>query len=185
GDVAASIVALSSTDLSTTAATTLDDALRQVTGFSLFRRSGSRTANPTSQGVSLRGVGASGASRAVVIADGVPLNDPFGGWVYWRAVPLLAIDRIEIVPGGASALFGDFGLGGAVQLVSRPIDGDRLEAVLAGGSLGTGRAAVRATARAAGFGVALGGEAFPSGGCTPTAAPDAVAPPASGHHGRG
>lgn len=64
GDVAASISTLSSTDLSMTAATTLDDALRQVAGFSLFRRSGSRTANPTSQGVSLRGVGASGASRA-------------------------------------------------------------------------------------------------------------------------
>src|SRR5262245_31964783 len=66
-DTAASVQVLSSEDLSTTAALTVDDVLRQVPGFSLFRRSGSRTANPTSQGVSLRGVGASGASRAVVL----------------------------------------------------------------------------------------------------------------------
>src|SRR4030095_3445806 len=80
-DTAASVAVLSREDLSTTAALTVDDALRQIPGFSLFRRSGSRTANPTSQGVSLRGVGASGASRAVVLADGIPINDPFGGWV--------------------------------------------------------------------------------------------------------
>ena len=64
-DTAASVLVLAPDDLATTAALTLDDALRQVPGFTLFRRSGSRTANPTSQGVSLRGVGASGASRAV------------------------------------------------------------------------------------------------------------------------
>ena len=58
-------------------------------GFSLFRRSGSRYANPTSQGVSLRGLGASGARRALVLVDGLPLNDPFGGWVYWARVPRL------------------------------------------------------------------------------------------------
>src|SRR5262249_53514931 len=78
-DTAGSVIVISQTDLSNTAALTLDDTLRQVEGFSLFRRSGSRTANPTSQGVTLRGIGASGASRALVLADGIPLNDPFGG----------------------------------------------------------------------------------------------------------
>ena len=61
--------------------------LRQVPGFSLFRRTTSRAANPTTQGVSLRGLGASGASRALVLSDGFPLNDPFGGWVYWDRAP--------------------------------------------------------------------------------------------------
>ncbi|MDQ3135300.1 MAG: carboxypeptidase regulatory-like domain-containing protein, partial [Acidobacteriota bacterium] len=55
GETAASVVSLSETELAATAALTLDDALRQVPGFQLFRRSGSRTANPTAQGVSLRG----------------------------------------------------------------------------------------------------------------------------------
>jgi outer membrane receptor protein involved in Fe transport len=118
-DTAASVAVLSAEDLSTTAALTVDDALRQIPGFSLFRRSGSRTANPTSQGVSLRGVGASGASRAVVLADGIPINDPFGGWVYWGRVPHEAISRIEVVQGGASNLYGTDALGGVINLISR------------------------------------------------------------------
>ena len=118
-DTAASVALLSSEDLTTTAALTVDDALRQIPGFSLLRRSGSRTANPTSQGVSFRGVGPSGASRAVVLADGIPLNDPFGGWVYWGRVPRAAISRIEVVQGGASSLYGTDALGGVVNLITR------------------------------------------------------------------
>jgi outer membrane receptor protein involved in Fe transport len=118
-DTAASVAVVSAEDLATTAALTIDDALRQVPGFSLFRRSGSRTANPTSQGVSLRGVGASGASRAVVLADGIPINDPFGGWVYWGRVPREAIERIEVVQGGASSLYGTDALGGVINMVTR------------------------------------------------------------------
>jgi iron complex outermembrane receptor protein len=98
-DIAASVVVLSSEELKSTAAGTIDDALRQVPGFSLFRRSGSRFANPTTQGVSLRGLGASGASRALVLADGIPLNDPFGGWVYWGRVPRLSLGRVEVLRG--------------------------------------------------------------------------------------
>jgi outer membrane receptor protein involved in Fe transport len=64
-------------------------------------------------------------SRALVLRDGLPVNDPFGGWVYWRAMSPLGIERVEIVPSGASALFGNFALGGVLQLISRPIDGDR------------------------------------------------------------
>ena len=118
-DTAASVAVLSAEDLSTTAALTLDDALRQVPGFSLLRRSGSRTANPTSQGVSFRGVGPSGASRAVVLADGVPINDPFGGYVYWGRVPRESLSRIEVVQGGGSSLYGTDALGGVVNLISR------------------------------------------------------------------
>ena len=57
-DTPASVVVLSQETLQQTAAPTLDDALRQVAGFTLFRRAGSRVANPTAQGVTLRGVGA-------------------------------------------------------------------------------------------------------------------------------
>lgn len=119
GDTPASVRIISAPELSTTAATTLDDALRQVPGFSLFRRSGSRTANPTSQGVSLRGVGASGASRALVLADRVPLNDPFGGWVYWSRVPRSSVESVEVLRGGASHLYGSSALGGVVNISTR------------------------------------------------------------------
>ena len=118
-ETAASVIQLNSTDLSTTAAVTLDDTLRQVAGFSLFRRSGSRTANPTSQGVSLRATGASGASRALVLADGVPLNDPFGGWIYWDRVPRESISEVEVLLGGASHLYGSAALGGVIDISTK------------------------------------------------------------------
>src|SRR5437773_3030646 len=118
-DTPASVVVLSAKDLAATPAATVDDALRQVPGFTLFRRSGSRTANPTSQGVSLRGIGASGASRALVLEDGIPLNDPFGGWVYWGRVPRAAMERVEVVRGGASDLYGSGAMGGVIQFLSR------------------------------------------------------------------
>lgn len=119
GDSPASIVVLSRAEIAATAAPTLDDTLRQIPGFSIFRRSSSRNANPTTQGVSLRGVGASGASRSLVIFDGVPLNDPFGGWVQWNRVPAIAVDRVEVLRGGASSLYGNSALSGNVNIIPR------------------------------------------------------------------
>ncbi|HYO79288.1 MAG TPA: TonB-dependent receptor [Thermoanaerobaculia bacterium] len=135
-DTPASVVVLSRETLEATAAPTLDDALRQVAGFTLFRRTGSRVANPTSQGVTLRGVGASGASRALVLDDGVPLNDPFGGWVYWGRVPRVSLDRVEVLRGGASDLYGSSAMGGVIQFVRRR--DAALDADVSAGSQGTG-----------------------------------------------
>ena len=73
---------VSQQDVQTAGSLSLDDILRQAPGFELYRREGSLFANPTSQGVSLRGVGSNGASRAAVLLDGIPINDPFGGWVF-------------------------------------------------------------------------------------------------------
>ena len=117
-----SIAVLGRREIETAAAPTLDDALRQVPGFSIFRRSSSRNANPTTQGVSLRGVGASGASRTVVLFDGVPLNDPFGGWVQWNRVSPVAVETIEVLRGGASSLYGNSSLSGAMGMTPRNAD---------------------------------------------------------------
>jgi outer membrane cobalamin receptor len=97
----------------------LDDRLRQVPGFTLFRRSSSLVANPTTQGVSLRGTGSSGASRSLVLWDGVPMNDPFGGWVYWTRFPPEQIERVEVVRGASTSVFGDRAMGGAISILSR------------------------------------------------------------------
>jgi outer membrane receptor protein involved in Fe transport len=118
-DTPSSIVILDRASLLTSASPQIDDALRQVPGFTLFRRAGSRTANPTAQGVSLRGVGASGASRAIVLEDGIPLNDPFGGWIFWGRVPRLALDRAEVLRGGASDRYGSGAMSGVVQFIRR------------------------------------------------------------------
>lgn len=115
----ASIASLSKNDLQTNASPAIDDALRQTVGFSLFRRSNSRNANPTTQGTSLRGINASGASRSFVLFDGVPLNDAFGGWIYWSRVPNVAVERIEVLRGGSSSLYGSDALGGTINVIGR------------------------------------------------------------------
>lgn len=111
---------ITSAQLRNIAALSLDGVLRQVPGFSLFRRTDSRVANPTIQGVSLRGLGASGASRALVLEDGFPLNDPFGSWVYWGRVPRESIESVQVLQEGASSLYGSGALGGVVQFLTRP-----------------------------------------------------------------
>src|SRR4030095_933729 len=115
----AAVTVLTGEDFRTSAGQTLDDILRQVPGFSLFRRSSSVVGHPTTQGVSLRGIGPSGTSRALVLLDDVPINDPFGGWVYWNRMPLLGIERIEVVRGGGSSVWGNYALGGVVHIVTR------------------------------------------------------------------
>lgn len=114
-----STVVFSQNDLAASPTLMMDDVLRQVPGFTLFRRTDSRVANPTAQGVSLRGLGASGTSRALVLEDGVPLLDPFGGWVYWDRVPRAAIGSVEVFRGSASNLYGSDALGGVVQFRTR------------------------------------------------------------------
>ena len=100
-----------------TANLTVGDQLRQVTGLQFFRRSSTLVANPTSQGVSLRGLGSTAASRTLVLAGHVPLNDPFGGWVYWDQLPSLAIQDVEVVRGGASDLYGNSAIGGVINMI--------------------------------------------------------------------
>jgi iron complex outermembrane recepter protein len=119
GESPASVTVITADDIRSSPYVALDDVLRQVPSFSLFRRSSSVVGHPTTQGVSLRGVGPSGASRALVLVDGLPINDPFGGWVPWSRVPLLSIEQIEVVRGGGSALWGNGALGGVINVITR------------------------------------------------------------------
>ena len=119
GDAPASVTVISREDVRQSASQTVDDLLRQVPGFSLFRRTSSVVGHPTTQGLSLRGIGPSGTSRALVLLDGVPINDPFGGWVYWNRIPLQSIEQIEVVHGGGSSVWGNGALGGVVHILTR------------------------------------------------------------------
>jgi outer membrane cobalamin receptor len=146
-DPTATIVVLSSAELSTSAAATLDDALKLVPGFTLFRRTSSRVSNPTAQGITLRGLGGTGSSRSLVLADGVPLNDAFGGWVYWDKVPQVAIDRVEVERGSGSDLYGADAVGGVVQIVTMRPSRPAARALVEGGGLGSRRVSLFAGGR--------------------------------------
>ncbi len=103
------------TDVARLPGVNLDDRLRLVPGFSLFRRTSSLAANPTTQGVSLRGLGSTGASRSLVLWDGIPLNSPFGGWVYWTRVAPELVERVEVSRSAATSVFGDRAMGGTLS----------------------------------------------------------------------
>ncbi len=167
-DAPASVSILTSRDLNAAAAQTIDDLLRQIPGFSIFRRSSSLVANPTTQGVSLRGAGATGASRTLVLNDGIPLNDAFGGWVYWDRIPRGSIEQIEVVRGGGSDLYGSDALSGVINVISRVISRRStrpiIEAETSLGSLGTRDLNLLAGLRHRGLAAMLTGEALHTDG---------------------
>ncbi len=139
GDAAFSIMSVAPAVLHDNAR--LDEALATAPGFSLYRRTSSLGANPTTQGVSLRGIAGSGASRALVTLDGVPQNDPFGGWVIWTGLPTETIASAQVVRGAGAGAYGAGALTGVVALHEPDsVPGD-LSADLEGGQLGYGRAA--------------------------------------------
>jgi outer membrane receptor protein involved in Fe transport len=117
-DVPASVSVINQEDIRRSPAVVADDVLRQVPTFSLFRRTSSLASHPTAQGVSLRGIGPSGVSRTLVLLDSVPFNDPFGGWVYWTRVPLDSADRIEVVDTSSSSLYGNYAMGGVINIMT-------------------------------------------------------------------
>ncbi len=164
GETPTSDIQLNSDDLEATPALTLDDTLRQIPGFSLFRRNSSRTANPTTLGVSLRGLGANGASRALVLEDGFPLNDPFGSWVYWDRVPDVAVSSVEVAQEGASSLYGSEALGGVVQFLTRPPAPAGVTVETSYGNQNTQDASLSAGGTWGQWGAALSGEAFHTDG---------------------
>lgn len=135
--IESSVTSIDRSAIAASPALRLDDQLRSVPGFSLFRRTSSAVANPTTQGVTLRGLSASGASRTLVVADDVPLNDPFGGWVYWDRVPMVALQRVDVVRGASGDIHGNDALGGVIRLTTRTTRG--AEGWFDGGSLGTAR----------------------------------------------
>ncbi len=115
----------------------LDDKLRTIPGFDLFRRSSSLVSNPTSQGVSLRGLGSTSASRSLVVFDNVPLNDPYGEWIHWEEIPQLDIQSVEVVRGGASDLYGSSAIGGVISIEPVQPKNSTLHFTSSGGSEST------------------------------------------------
>jgi outer membrane receptor protein involved in Fe transport len=156
--------AISQKEIGVSGALTIDDVLRQAPGFSLFRRAGSLSANPTSQGVSLRGVGANGASRAVVLVDGVPLNSPFGGWVYWNRLPRASIESVQVYNGGTSDLYGSGALGGVINIRSNTTPATFFDVEASGGNKATAATSFSGGKAFGKWGVLFSGQALRTGG---------------------
>ncbi|MEJ8404405.1 TonB-dependent receptor [Brevundimonas vesicularis] len=116
-DAAFSVVRIDESVLSRSSR--LDEALRSVPAVSLFRRTSSAAANPTTQGISLRAIAPSGAGRTLVLLDGVPLNDPFGGWVIWSQATPESLESLDVIRGAGSGPYGAGALTGTITLRER------------------------------------------------------------------
>ncbi len=122
GQAAYSVQTLAAGQLANQPADRLDEVLKQAAGFQLFRRAGSRTANPTAQGPTLRALGGNAAARALVLLDGVPQDDPFGGWISWDVLTPDRLGWARITRGGGAGAFGNGALAGTIELNGRPLD---------------------------------------------------------------
>jgi vitamin B12 transporter len=145
GEAAYDVVAIDRERLTATASNRLEDVLRDAAGIAQFRRSDSRSAHPTSQGVTLRGLGGNASSRALVLLDGVPQTDPFGGWIAFPAYLPERLAAIRVTRGSGSGYAGPGALAGTIDLTSgSPADLGMLQLRTAYGS----RDSVDATALA-------------------------------------
>ena len=144
------IVTIDRDRIERSASNRLEDLLREIPGFQQFRRSDARSANPTSHGATLRALGGNASSRALLILDGVPQSDPFGGWISWPAYDPRRLNRIRVVRGGGSGVYGPGALAGTIELES--LASDQTEGLSAGLAYGS-RDSIDAFA---GIGVPLG-----------------------------
>lgn len=96
----------------------VEDVLLDVAGFQQFRRSDSRSANPSAQGVTLRALGGNASSRALVLLDGVPLADPFFGYIPFNAISADRLAGVRVTRGGGAGAFGAGAVAGTIELAS-------------------------------------------------------------------
>jgi outer membrane receptor protein involved in Fe transport len=164
------IATLDHEKLATSGAMTLEGTLREVPGFKLFRRTPAWSTNGTTQGVSLRGVGANAASRALVLQDGIPAGDPYGEWVYWGQFVGVATDRVEVVQGGESDLYGSEAMGGVINVIRKNPMETWFTTDTSFGSSDTPMGSAAGAVRFDKWNLAASGEGFNTNGYLPIAA---------------
>lgn len=185
GEVPVNVTTVTREELRLSAAQTLQDVLQEVPGLNFRFPFQAGVAHPSWQAVTLRGLGGTAASRTLVLVDGVPLNDPYFGWVRWSQVPVEVIERIEIVRGGATVSWGSQSLAGVVHVITRSGGGGGFSASAQGGSQSTFRGDAMASfgdERAGGY---VAGELFDSDGyiLTEPSLRGAVDIPSASSHG--
>ena len=129
---------VSQEDIQKSSAQTLDQLLRDVPGLN-FTGVPAAQSDPTGHSTKMRGMG---NAKVLVLLDGVPIHDPFYLTTQWFKVPLSGIERVEVVRGGNSSLWGNMAVAGVINIVSkRPTDNSG-EASLSAGSNGSVSAAI-------------------------------------------
>ena len=116
---------------------TIDQILKNVPGVILNDQPYYQK-DPTGQSINVRGLG---NARTLVLIDGLPANDAFYGTVQWNLVPMSSIDSVEFIRGGVSSLWGNYGMGGVINIKTKTPVNSQQEVSASYGAFGTGNVA--------------------------------------------
>ncbi len=116
---------------------TIDQILKNVPGVILNDQPYYQK-DPTGQSINVRGLG---NARTLVLIDGLPANDAFYGTVQWNLVPMSSIDSVEFIRGGVSSLWGNYGMGGVINIKTKTPVNSQQEVSASIGTFGTGNVA--------------------------------------------
>jgi outer membrane receptor protein involved in Fe transport len=146
-EIPAGVSVVTAEQIANTPGQGLDDILRNLPGMTL-NNIGPDVGHPTAYNEGMRGLPTT-ETRMLVMVDGVPVNDPFFGYIQWNRIPLDNIERVEVVRGGGSPLWGNTAMGGVVNVITRAPSSDELMVDAAGGSYGSYRTSAYAAYRPA------------------------------------
>ena len=147
------------------------DLLRELPSIDFSRDSNTLVAQPRDQAISFRGMVGSVQSRALTLVDGVPIVDPYGGWLNFGEVPKELVDRIEVVRGGGSSAWGNLALSGVINLITRAPSSRELGGTFRAGDRSTGAADLYYTDAGSRWEGWIAGDALTTDGWIDAAAP--------------
>jgi|CXWL01.1.fsa_nt_gi outer membrane cobalamin receptor len=134
GQSPVNVTTITRRDLATTTASTVPNLLWRIPGFTMRDHQSASASSPGRRVASFRGLSGSSGGRTLILVDGVPLNDGFNGYMQWNRIPLALVDRVEVIRGGGSMIWGSRSLGGVVNILTRTPSASGLQAQAEGGT---------------------------------------------------
>jgi iron complex outermembrane recepter protein len=113
--VPANVTVITSEDIQQSGATSLPEVLNKLDGVH-FRTSSN---NPSQSQIDMRGFGENSFGRTLVLLDGRRMNRPDMSGINWLQIPINSVDRIEVVRGPGSVLYGDSSIGGTINIITK------------------------------------------------------------------
>ncbi len=132
-------------DIATTSASTVPNLLWRIPGFTMRDHQSAFASSPGRRVASFRGLSGSSGGRSLIMVDGVPLNDAFNGYMQWNRIPLALVDRVEVIRGGGSMIWGSRSLGGVVNILTRTPTTTGVQLQAEGGTGGSYRGTLTGT----------------------------------------
>jgi iron complex outermembrane receptor protein len=161
-DVPASINIINQKDIENSVALSASELLKNTAGISLKHNIGLMSSSSTNL-IHMRGFGGTSA-RSLLLLDGVPLNDAYSGTVEWNQIPINSIQRIEVVKGSGSSIYGSNAMGGVINIITKNPKEQQTDIELSYGSMNTRIGSISTTGKVDRFGYFLSGQVARSDG---------------------